>query len=161
MADTYDLVTSQSSIQVISPTVVQDVVVATIRTKPSGVFADLWIAQDQWDAGLAGNSLAQFAANIEQLRTYKNVIGASSGQTLDASGLLQSELTFVVGYTPPGSPYGPATVDVTVPADDLNPNAPTQGQGGMQAAMAAIDAAYQKLVAAAAGPAAPQQTSGA
>lgn len=158
MADNYDLVASQSSIQVISPTIVQDVVVATIRTKPSGVFADLWISQDQWDAGLAGASLAQFATNIEQLRTSPHVIGASSGQTLDASGLLQSELTFMVGYTPPGSPFGPATVDVTVSADDLNPNAIGQGRGGMQAALDAIDAAYQQLVAAASGPTAPQPT---
>lgn len=151
MAANYDLVTSQSSIQVLSPTVVQDVVVATIQTKPSRVIASLWIPEAEWGTGGAAGVLANFADNIEQVMASPEVVGATSGQALDASGLLQSEITFTVGYKPDGSPFPPATVDVTITADTLSDLGRQTGYDGVAAAMALIDAAYQNLVAVSSG----------
>ena len=145
-ATSYLLVSSQSTIQVLSPTVVQDVVVASIQTQPSGVVADLWFPQDVWDGGTAATTLNEYAANIESVRQMPQVVGASSGQSLDDSGLLQSEITFVVGYAPPGSLYPPATVDVVVPASELNPLFRFSGEPGVTKAKTAIQAAYQNLV---------------
>lgn len=151
MADNFNLVASQSSIQVISPTVVQEVVVITIQTRPHNVIADIWVTQQEWDTGATGVTLTGFAANIETVMRSPKVVGASTGQTLDANGLLQSEITFVVGYQPEGSAFPPATVDVTVPANQLRPEDVMGTEPGVTAALAAIDNAYQTLVAAAGG----------
>lgn len=147
----YLLVSSQSTIQVLSPTVVQDVVIASIQTQPSGVFADLWFPKDIWDGGTAATTLNDYAANIEKVRQMPQVVGATSGQSLDDSGLLQSEITFVVGYAPPDSIYPPATVDVVVPASELNPLFRFSGEPGVTKAQTAIMAAYQNLVNVASG----------
>lgn len=157
MPDNYQLVTSQSSTQVLSPTVVQEMVVATIRTEPHGVIADYWLTRNQWDTGGAARLLAGFAANIERVMDDPHVVSASSGRSLDASGLVQSELTVTVGYTTPGSPFPPATVDVTIPAGQLRPADGRPTGTGVDAALATIDTAYQQLVAAAGG--APQPAS--
>lgn len=151
MAANYTLVASQSSIRVISPTVVQDVVVVTIQTLPSRVIADIWIPKPEWDQGQAGNALEAFAANIERIMESPRVVAASSGQSLDASGLLQSDLTFTVGYTTPGSAFPPATVDVTVAASELRPEGAGTSAPGVTAALAEIDAAYDLLAAVAGG----------
>ena len=104
MAANYNLVTSQSTIQVLSPTVVQDVVVITIQTLPSLVIASLWVTQTEWEAGNAAAILSGYAANIEQVMASPKVESASSGPVLDGSGLQATEITFTVAYTPPGSP---------------------------------------------------------
>jgi len=152
MPDNYQLVTSQSTVQVLSPTVVQDAVVATIQTEPHGVIADYWLTQDEWDEGAAPDLLTAYAANIEQIMDDPHVLSAASGRSLDASGLVQSELTVTVGYSTPGSSFPPATVDVTIPANLLKPNAGTGSGSGVAQAVAMIDAAYAQLAAAAGAP---------
>lgn len=149
MAANYNLVTSQSTIQVLSPTVVQDVVAVTIQTVPSLVIATLWVTKEAWDAGTTSNILTAFAANIEQIMASPNVVGATEGESLDASGLLQTEITFVVGYTPPGSPFPPATVDVPIIAKTLAQIGAGGSFPGVDAALSEIDNAYQQLQAAA------------
>lgn len=145
----YTLVSSQSTIQVLSPTVVQDVVVCSIQTHPSQVIATLWVTRDEWDGGNAPATLDGFAANIETVMASPEVLSASSGPTLDASGLQSTEITFVVGYKKQGSPFPPATIDVSIPANQLRPGDVEGQEPGVQAALATIDAAYQQLVAAA------------
>ena len=142
----YTLIASQSSIQVISPTVVQDVVVITIQTQPHGVIADIWVTKDEWDKGTTGVTLSGFAANIEKIMASPQVVGATTGSVLDPNGLLQSEISFVVGYAPPGSPYPPATVDVDISANSLRPEDVMGQEPGVTAALAAINTAYQNLV---------------
>lgn len=157
MASNYQLVTSQSSTQVLSPTVVQEMVVATIQTQPHRVIADYWLTRQQWEDGEAAAILTAFAANIERVMSDPHVLRASSGRSLDASGLVASELTVTVGYSTPGSGFPPATVDVTIPASDLRPSDSGPGGSGVDAALGVIDAAYQQLAAAAG--AAPQPAS--
>lgn len=151
MAANYVLVASQSSIQVLSPTVVQDVVVITIQTLPSRVIADIWVTKHEWDQGSTATTLEGFAANIEKVMASPKVESASGGQALDASGLLASEITFQVGYTPPGSAFPPATVDVVIPATQLRPEDVFGSEPGVTAALTEIDTAYGQLVAAAGG----------
>lgn len=155
MAENYQLVTSQSSTQVLSPTVVQEMVVATIQTLPHRVIADYWLTREQWDGGDAARVLTAFAANIERIMDDPHVLRASSGRSLDPSGLVASELTVTVGYSTPGSGFPPATVDVVIPASDLRPAESRPGGSGVDAALAIIDTAYQQLATAAG--AAPQQ----
>lgn len=152
MAGNYQLVTSQSSTQVLSPTVVQEMVVATIQTQPHRVIADYWLTRQQWEDGEAAQLLTTFAANIERIMSDPHVLRASSGRSLDASGLLASELTVTVGYATPGSAFPPATVDVTIPASDLRPTGNGPGGSGVDQALTTIDAAYQQLAAAAGAP---------
>lgn len=142
----YTLIASQSSIQVISPTVVQDVVVITIQTQPHGVIADIWVTKDEWDKGTTGVTLSGFAANIEKIMASPQVVGATTGSVLDPNGLLQSEISFVVGYAPPGSPYPPATVDVDISANSLRPEDVMGQEPGVTAALGKINTAYQNLV---------------
>ena len=149
MASNYQLVSSQSSIQVLSPTVVQDVVVVTIQTIPHRVTASIWLTQREWDDGLAPATLEGFATNIETIMDSPKVVGASGGQSLDASGLLASEIVFTVGFQTPGSPFPPATIDVSVPATQLRPEDVAGHEPGVDAALSEIDHAYQQLAAAA------------
>lgn len=151
MAKNYDLITSQSSIQVLSPTVVQPVVDATIVTKPSGIVADYWLDEADWKAGTAPALLETFAGNIEHIVATGKVIGGSGSQSLDANGLLQQWVTFIVAYQVPGSPGGPATVDVDVPVGDLGGTSEFGTNYGMDAALKLIDDEYAKLVALAQG----------
>lgn len=151
MAANYSLVTSQSTIQVLSPTVVQDSVVATIQSHPSNVIADLWMSKSTWDDGDVPGMLSAFAANIETIMAGGKVVSAVGGRTLDANGLLESTITFTVGYKQPGSPFPPATLDVSIPTHEIF-QSDTQGRtADITSALAEIDAAYQQLVVAAGG----------
>ena len=150
MADNYQLVASQSSIQVLSADAIQDVVIATIQTNPSKVIASAYVPKLMWDAGNAPGLLNDYASNIETIMDVSYVLAASPGQTLDASGLLQAELTFTIGYTPPGSNFPPATVDVPIAADRL------YATGGpitavVPGVLADLNDAYNNLILAAGG----------
>lgn len=149
MAASYDLVTTQSSIQVISPTVVLDVVVATIKTKPHGVFLDYWIAKDAWDAGVAPTLLTAVADGVEHIMDTLPVSAAYGSTVLDPSGLLAELVTFTVAYQTPGSTFPPATVDVEVPVSDFGQDTLGGVNAGLDDVTAKIKDAYAKLQAAA------------
>lgn len=149
MAANYQLVSSQSSIQVLSPTVVLPVVVCTIQTLPSRVIADIWVSEDEWNAGRASDELDGFAANIEAIMASPKVVGGSSRPGIDPSGLQATDLIFTVGYKTPGSQFPPATVDVAIPSTSIRPEGAGTSAPGVVAALGEIDKAYATLAAAA------------
>lgn len=149
MASNYDLIASQSSIQVLSPKVVQEVVVCTIQTKPSRAIFDYWIDRITWDAGDAPTILTAVAGDVEHVMTSQPVSGAFGGSELDKNGLLTELITFTVSYTPPGSLGVPVTVDVDVPVLDFGQGAIAGQNFGLNDAINRIATAYQQLVAAA------------
>lgn len=142
----YTVLSSNSSIQVLSPTLVLDTVTTTIQTQPSGVVAAYWLAKVDFDAGTADTLLATFASNIETIMSGGKVIAASGAESVDANGLIQQTVNFVVAYTPPGSLTGPLTVEVEVPTGDLGGTTELGANYGLQDAEKIIDDAYANLV---------------
>jgi hypothetical protein len=116
----YTLQGSYSTVQVLSPTLVNPIVYCTISTLPSGVIAAMPIQEDVFDAGGGGPELTAFSAAIEQIMAQAEVIGASGEQTIDPNGLLADNVVFVVQYQ--SATTGPAgvTADATVPVAMLN-----------------------------------------
>lgn len=151
MALTYTLVTSQSSIQVLSPTSVIDVVVITIQTKPHGVILDYWVSKTAWDEGDAGPLLTLVAGGVETIMSEQPVSSAVGSTQLDSNGLLSQFVTFTVAYQVPGSPTGPATVDVDVPVTDFGQGMIQNKNPGLDHAVSLIQDAYTKLKDAAGG----------
>lgn len=145
----YNLVTTQSSIQVISPTTVLDIVVATIQTKPSGVIFDYWLAKADFDEATAATILDAVAAGVEQIMSTQPVSAAVGSPQLDRSGLQAEIITFTVAYQTPGSVFPPATIDVEVPASDFGQDTLDGHNAGLEDATAKIARAYARLKAAA------------
>ena len=151
MATNYDLLGTQSSIQVLSPTVTLPTVDATLRTKPSGVIFEYWLAKADWDAGTAPVILEAVAGGVEHIMQSEPVVAAVGGSELDDSGLLAQHVTFTVGYTPPGSNGPPLTIDVDVPVGDFGQDTIAGENFGLTDAHNLIQAQYDLLVQANAG----------
>jgi hypothetical protein len=151
MATYYDALSSQSSIQVLSPTVTLPVVNTVLRTKPHGVIFEYWLAKADFDAGTAGGLLEQVASDVEQIMAGEPVIAGVGGAQLDSSGLLAQYITFTVAYTPPGSTTGPLTADVDVPVTDFGQDVLGGVNAGLEDAAAKIQAVYAHLQSVAAG----------
>ena len=147
MATSYDLLTSQSSIQVLTPTLVDEVVVATIQTKPSKVIMDYWIDKAAWDNGNGPALLEAVASGVEHIMASEPVSSAVGATELDDNGLLAEFVTFTVAYQVPGSNIGPATVDVNVPVGDFGQDFFAGQNFGLEDASAIIQAEYAKLKA--------------
>lgn len=147
MAANYTTIASESSIQVLSPTLTQPIVQTTIQTHPSGVIASLALDQADFDAGTAGAILEPFAANIETILSQGKAVAAVGSQTLDPNGLLADGVDFTVEYRNPAVPGSALTVVVTVPVGLLTATEQFMGQGGLAEAEAMIDDAYAKLAA--------------
>lgn len=147
MAANYNVIASESSIQVLSPTLTQPIVQTTIQTVPHGVIASLALDQADFDAGTAGAILEPFAANIETIMSQGVAIAAQGSQSLDPNGLLADGVDFTVEYRNPAIPGSSLTVVVTVPVGLLTATEQFGGHGGLADAEALIDAAYNKLAA--------------
>jgi hypothetical protein len=151
VATNYDLYPTSSTIQVLSPTLVQPVVDCPLRTKPSGVFFDYWLDQATFDAGEGPVILEAVCAGVEHIMASQPVIAGVGAQQLDANGLLEQFITFTVAYQVPGSTTGPLTVEVDVPVGDFGQDAIAGTNFGLADAENIIQTAYQKLVALAGG----------
>jgi hypothetical protein len=151
MAAHYSLLTSIPTVQVLSSTVVNDVVYCTIQTTPSGAIASIPVQESVFDAGQAGTELTNFAEAIEQILTNPHVVGATGEQTLDASGLLSDSVAFTVQYVPPGTSGTSITAEALIPVAELNFTDGEIGSTLLQAVDAAINAVYANLKAAAGG----------
>lgn len=151
MAATYELLASESTVQVQSPTVVVPVVYCTIRTVPSGVVCARPVDEQEFFAETVATRLDLFAQAVEEIMALDYVIAGTGSQTLDPSGLLVDNVVFTVQYVPPGTTGTEITADATVPATMLNdPRATTSG-GGITAAKAIVQDAYMALQSAAGG----------
>lgn len=151
MAANYDLYPTSSTVQVLSPTLVQPVVDCPIKTKPSGVFFDYWIDATTFDAGEGPAILSAVCADVEHIMASQPVIAGVGSQQLDPNGLLSQWITFTVAYQVPGVAAGPSTVDVDVPVTDFGQGAIAGSNFGLDAAIARIQTAYTRLEALAAG----------
>jgi hypothetical protein len=140
----YKILTSSSTVQVISSTATVDAVMVTIQTLPSNVTAGITMPAEQFAGNLGEGLLTPYRNVIEQIMGDGKVIAAVGLQTLDANGLLQDAITWTVGATPPGSPAGPLTVQVTTAL--VTPiNSTTLLTAYLSESEAAIDAAYSNL----------------
>jgi hypothetical protein len=145
----YGLIASHATVQVLSPTVVNDVVYCTIQTNPSGVIASIPVQQDVFDSGTAGPELTALSDAIEQIMNDANVIAGVGAQTIDANGLLADQVAFTVEYVAPGSSGTSVTAEALVPVTMLNFTDALIGQTSLGNVQAIIDATYQNLVSAA------------
>lgn len=147
MAGAYDLLSSNSTVQVLSPTLASNAVDIWISTKPSHAVVNLVLDKGTFDSNEGDVVLALFAGTVEEILAGGKAIGAVGTSDLDASGLREVFVTFTVGYTVPGANLPPATVDVDVPVGLLAGAQGSMGAGALAEAEAMIDAAYNKLVA--------------
>jgi hypothetical protein len=147
MASNYTVIGSESSIQVLSPTLTQPIVQTTLVTSPSKVVASLALDQADFDAGTAGAILEPFAANIETIMGMNIVIAGQGSQSLDPNGLLQDSVDFTVQYVNPAVPGSSLTVVVSIPAGMLTAVEEFGGVGGIATAEQMIRDAYDKLAA--------------
>jgi len=147
----YQLLASESTVQVLSPTVTQDVVYCTIQTSPTNVIASIPVSTAAFTNNMAAQELTAFANNIETLVGRGHVIGASGVQTIDSSGLLQDQVVFTVAYVPTGSSSSSITADAVVPATMLTIDDPSIDQVLLDEAEAIITGVYDNLKSAAGG----------
>ena len=141
----YTLLASLSTVQVLSPTVVNDVIYSTIKTIPSGVVANYPIPQGEFESINSSERLTFFARGIEEVMALDHVIGGVGTQSLDASGLLQDNVSFTVQYVQPGTSGTEVTAQAEVPVDAMLGASTTPGKPGITAATAIVDAVYADL----------------
>ena len=116
----YSVRASESTVQVLSPTVVIDIEYVTIQTTPSGVIAAIPVQREQFDKGTANILLQDYANNIELMMTEPHVIAGQGAQTLDANGLLADNVVFTVEYVPAGGASTSVTAEASVPTGLLS-----------------------------------------
>jgi hypothetical protein len=148
---TYSLLASDSTRQVLSPTVVNDVEYCTIQTAPSGVIAGIPVQQDVFNSNEAGPELTNFADAIEQVMALPHVVAGVGVQSIDQNGLLQDQVSFTVQYVPTGSSGTSITADALVPVPMLNFTDAAIGQAALADVEAIISGVYANLQNAAGG----------
>ncbi len=151
MATNYVLLATTPRTQVLSPTLAQPVVDCTLQTIPTGVIFNYWVDRAVWDAGDSAPLLEAVAGNVEHIIAATPAVSGTGFEQLQPSGLLRQYVTFTVATTTTGSVSGEVTIDVVVPVSDLDQDTIAGENFGLTAAIDAIDAGYQQLLAAAAG----------
>lgn len=147
----YTLISSYSTVQVLSPTVVNDVVYCTLQTIPHGVIASVPVDQTEFDVNGTGPILESTAEAIETVMTDSRVVSGSPNQTVDDSGLLQDNIVFVVQYVPTGSSGTNITANAVVPIALLNFSEEPRDQLHSAQVQSIIDGVYANLQNAAGG----------
>jgi hypothetical protein len=116
----YSLVGSYSTVQVLSPTLINPVVYCTIQTLPSGVIASVPVQESVFDGGTSGVELGNFATAIEQVMADARVVAGVGEQIIDSSGLLADNVVFTVQYVGANTPPSGVTAEAVVPVGYLN-----------------------------------------
>jgi hypothetical protein len=147
----YSLVGSYSTVQVLSPTLINPVVYCTIQTHPSGVIAAMPVSEAVFNGGPSGFVLSEFAKAIEQVMSDPRVTAGVGSQSIDDSGLLTDSVLFTVEYTDPVLAPNGATAQATVPVKMLATPDPNKGGMPVPDAITIIDGVYANLKAAAGG----------
>jgi len=151
MATWYDLLATSSTIQVLSPTLVEPVVDCTLQTKPTGIVFDYWVDKATWDAGDAVPLLESVSQHAEHIIEATAAIAGTGSQHLDANGLLAQSIIYTVAATPPGGTPDSLTIEVEIPISDLDQDTIAGENFGLNDAIAKINTAEQQLLTAAAG----------
>jgi hypothetical protein len=147
----YALIASQSTVQVLSATVVNNVVYCTIQTNPSGAIVSIPVQEKVFESGQAGPELTNLANAVEQVLSEPHVISAVGTQTIEASGLLADNVVFTVEYVPAGTTSTSVTAEATVPVGYLNFTDGAIGQASLANVENIIGDVYANLAAAAGG----------
>ena len=118
MAGTWEVVSSRRTTQVLSPTRTLDVMLIGVQTIPHGVYFERAVPYADWVQSPVGVALYAEppADNIEYLLSQGTAVAASYIEDLDASGLVQGFIEFVlqVNSTDPNRP-GPFQTTVDIP----------------------------------------------
>ena len=142
----YELLASESTVQVLSPTVVNDVVYSTIVTTGHNVIASYPIPQGDFESVNSSEVLTFFARGIEEVMKDSRVVAGAGSQTIDANGLLQDTVTFTVQYVAAGTTGTTVTAAAEVPVSALRGSTSSgPGTPDVSAALAIIDAVYADL----------------
>lgn len=141
----YTLIASSSTVQVISPTVVNDVLYCTIETNISHVIASYPIPQGSFESVNSAEALTWFALGIEEIMALDYVIAGTGSQTLDANGLLSDNVVFTVQYVQPGTTGTTVTAEAVCPVTTLTGSSTSPGQPDVSAAKAIVDATLAGL----------------
>src|SRR5437870_3802784 len=100
MAQGYNVVTQNRSVQVLGPTEVIDVEQVGIVTRPTGIFVEYPLPLILWQTRAGFEILGSLAAGIEQMISEGLAVGGSYVQDYDANNLLVDYCEFVVQYVP-------------------------------------------------------------
>lgn len=144
----YELVSSYSTVQVLSPTSSRDIVYCTIRTTPSGVIASMPVPAKAFDTGNAGPTLASFAQAIENVMADPRVIAGRGSQSLDRNGLLVDDVVFTVTLPDADDGSDEVTAQAVIPVSQLNfadAKTGTVRRAGVQTGIDAVAANLQAL----------------
>ncbi len=147
----YSLVGSYSTVQVLSPTTINEVEYATIQAQPSGVIASVPVSRLVFDKGEAGPELANFAQAIGTVMSDPRVIAGVGSQSIDDTGLLADYVVFTVQYIDPVRAPNGATALASVPVGVLLTTNATGANVFGQGPLGIIDAVFSNLKAAAGG----------
>jgi len=142
----YTLLASESTVQVLSPTVVNDVIYCTLQTAVHGVVASKPLTEGTFESVNSAEQLTFFARSIDEVMDDPRVIAGAGVMTIDANGLLADAVSFTVEYVAPGSTGTTVTAQANVPVTLLPSGTQTvPGKPPVTAALAIIDTVYADL----------------
>ena len=147
----YTLLASTSTVQVISSTIVNNVVYCTIETSPSNVIASIPVSQASFNNNQSAQELTALADNIETLIGRGHITGGQGVQTLDSNGLLVDQISFTVEYIPSGATSSNITAEALVPVNLLSIDDPAIDRVLLDEAETIITKVYNNLANAASG----------
>lgn len=116
----YTLLASESTIQVLAPTVTNEVLYCTIMTHPSSAVVSMPIPVEATGVASGNPELRAYANAVEQIMARPEVIAAVGSQELDQSGLTSDYVIFTVQYVQPGTTGTSVTADAKVHSASLN-----------------------------------------
>ena len=125
MAESYTPLGSHRDIQVLSPSQVIDVERVAGATVPSGIYFERVVPLTIFGTSAATDYVNELATAIEQRISSGLADTAAFAQDVDANGLVQDVIEFVISI--PGPPEGGGTFSTTV---SVPVNLLTAGLGG-------------------------------
>lgn len=147
----YTLVASFPTVQVLSPTLTEDVQYCTIQTSPSSVVASRPVSASAFADNQAASALTNFANAIEQIMNVNYVIGGTGTQQIDSNGLLVDYVSFTIGYPQEAAAGSSVTTVADVPVNLLDFSDAEIGRVLLQDVETITLAAYNSLKSAAGG----------
>jgi hypothetical protein len=154
MADSFYPLDSYRSVQVNTPTQVQDVEVVTVATVPTGVQFTYAVPLSVWKADSGVPTLGLMASYIEGLVSGHHVTGGTPAQDFDPNNLLTDYVDLIVEYDRSAIGLAPLQGVASVPIASVviySAGAAAQGfGGGVPDPQGIVDAEYARLSALAA-----------
>lgn len=115
----YVLLSSAPTVQVFSPTLVEDALICTFVSAPSGSTLIRTIPQSSFQADQGTGLLNSLAEAVESILGEGIAVDANGTQGVDPSGLLYDAVVFTVQYVPPTPTPGAITGSVEIPVNVL------------------------------------------